>query len=150
MGLNETPSANRLHIGIFGKVNSGKSSFLNAFTGQDASVVSDVAGTTTDLVTKAMELPIIGPCVFIDTAGFDDTTELGAIRTERTKMAVEKSDVAFDSWNDDFVLEMETEVKYVLVNDYKAFERWLEEMHAKSGACKIEYKKLSESVMLIK
>ena len=63
---------------------------------------------------------------------------------------VEKSDVAFDSWNDDFVLEMETEVKYVLVNDYKAFERWLEEMHAKSGACKIEYKKLSESVMLIK
>lgn len=63
---------------------------------------------------------------------------------------VEKSDVAFDSWNDDFVLEMETEVKYVLVNDYKAFERWLEEMYAKSGACKIEYKKLSESVMLIK
>lgn len=63
---------------------------------------------------------------------------------------VEKSDVAFDSWNDDFVLEMETEVKYVLVNDYKAFERWLEAMYAKSGACKIEYKKLSESVMLIK
>jgi predicted MarR family transcription regulator len=63
---------------------------------------------------------------------------------------VEKSEVVFDAWNDDYVLQNESEVKYVLVNDYKAFERWLEEMYAKSGACKIEYRKLSESVMLIK
>lgn len=94
MSLNATPSANRLHIGIFGKVNSGKSSFLNAFTGQDVSIVSDVAGTTTDVVTKAMEVAPLGPCVFIDTAGFDDTTELGEVRTERTRKAIEKCDMA--------------------------------------------------------
>lgn len=94
MSLTSTPSANRLHIGIFGKVNSGKSSFLNAFTGQDVSIVSDVAGTTTDEVTKAMEVAPLGPCVFIDTAGFDDTTELGEVRTERTYQAVEKCDMA--------------------------------------------------------
>lgn len=94
MSLNATPSANRLHIGIFGKVNSGKSSFLNAFTGQDISIVSDVAGTTTDVVTKAMEIAPLGPCVFLDTAGFDDTTELGEVRTERTRQAMEKCDMA--------------------------------------------------------
>ena len=94
MGLNETPSASRLHIGIFGKVNSGKSSFLNAFTGQDVSIVSNVAGTTTDVVTKAMEVAPLGPCVFIDTAGFDDETELGEARTKKTRQAVEKCDMA--------------------------------------------------------
>lgn len=94
MSLQNTPSANRLHIGIFGKVNSGKSSFLNAFTGQDVSIVSDVAGTTTDVVTKAMEVAPLGPCVFIDTAGFDDTTELGEARMERTRQAVDKCDMA--------------------------------------------------------
>ena len=94
MSLNVTPSANRLHIGIFGKVNSGKSTFLNAFTGQDVSIVSDVAGTTTDVVTKAMEIAPLGPCVFIDTAGFDDTTELGEARTEKTRQAAEKCDMA--------------------------------------------------------
>lgn len=94
MSLNTTPSANRLHIGIFGKVNSGKSSFLNAFTGQDVSIVSDVAGTTTDVVTKAMEVAPLGPCVFIDTAGFDDITELGEVRVEKTRQAAEKCDMA--------------------------------------------------------
>lgn len=94
MSLNATPSANRLHIGIFGKVNSGKSSLLNAFTGQDVSIVSDVAGTTTDVVTKAMEVAPLGPCVFIDTAGFDDTTELGEVRMEKTRQAAEKCDMA--------------------------------------------------------
>lgn len=94
MSLNNTPSANRLHIGIFGKVNSGKSSLLNAFTGQDVSIVSDVAGTTTDVVSKAMEIAPLGPCMFIDTAGFDDTTELGAVRTEKTRQAAEKCDMA--------------------------------------------------------
>lgn len=94
MSLNNTPSANRLHIGIFGKVNSGKSTFLNTFTGQDISIVSNVAGTTTDVVTKAMEIVPLGPCVFMDTAGFDDVTELGEARTERTRKAVEKCDMA--------------------------------------------------------
>ena len=94
MTLNETPSANRLHIGIFGKTNSGKSSFINALTGQDVSIVSDVAGTTTDAVTKAMEIHPLGPCVLIDTAGFDDTTILGEARKEKTKIAAEKCDIA--------------------------------------------------------
>lgn len=94
MSFNITPSANRLHIGIFGKVNSGKSSFVNAFTGQAVSIVSDVAGTTTDVVTKAMEVAPLGPCVFIDTAGFDDTTMLGEVRKEKTRQAAEKCDMA--------------------------------------------------------
>ncbi len=92
--LNETPSSNRLHIGIFGKTNSGKSSFINAFTGQDVSIVADVAGTTTDPVYKPMEINPLGACVIIDTAGFDDETELGAAREEKTLLAAEKSDIA--------------------------------------------------------
>lgn len=92
--LNETPSANRLHIGVFGKTNSGKSSFINAFTGQNVSIVADVAGTTTDPVYKAMEIYPLGPCVFIDTAGFDDISELGEKRVEKTRLAAEKADVA--------------------------------------------------------
>ncbi|NLG04712.1 MAG: GTP-binding protein, partial [Clostridia bacterium] len=92
--LNETPSANRLHIGIFGKTNSGKSSFINAFTNQAVSIVADVAGTTTDPVYKAMELHPLGPCEIIDTAGFDDVSELGEKRVEKTRLAAEKSDIA--------------------------------------------------------
>lgn len=92
--LNETPNANRLHIGFFGKRNSGKSSLINAFTGQGVSIVSDVAGTTTDPVYKAMEINGIGACVLIDTAGFDDIGELGEIRVEKTKLAADKTDIA--------------------------------------------------------
>lgn len=92
--LNETPGANRLHIGVFGKTNSGKSSFINAFTGQEVSIVANVAGTTTDPVYKAMELAPLGPCVIIDTAGFDDTSELGERRAEKTYLAAEKTDIA--------------------------------------------------------
>ena len=92
--LNETPSSNRLHIGIFGKTNSGKSSFINAFTGQKVSIVADVAGTTTDPVYKPMEINPLGACVIIDTAGFDDETELGAAREEKTLLAAEKADIA--------------------------------------------------------
>ena len=83
--LNETPNANRLHIGFYGKRNSGKSSLINAFTGQQVSIVSDVAGTTTDPVKKAMEINGLGACVLIDTAGFDDIGELGKIRVEKTE-----------------------------------------------------------------
>ena len=92
--LNETPNSNRLHIGIFGKTNSGKSSFINAFTKQEVSIVADVAGTTTDPVYKAMEIHQIGPCVIIDTAGFDDESELGKHRVEKTRLAAEKTELA--------------------------------------------------------
>lgn len=92
--LNETPSANRIHIGFFGKRNSGKSSLINAFTNQEVSIVSDVPGTTTDPVYKAMEVHPLGACVIIDTAGFDDVGELGESRVEKTRLAAEKTDIA--------------------------------------------------------
>lgn len=107
--LNETPSANRLHIGIFGKTNSGKSSFINAFSGQKVSIVADVAGTTTDPVYKAMEIYPLGPCVLIDTAGFDDKGELGALRVEKTELAAQKTDLAIILFCEE---EMSQELKW--------------------------------------
>lgn len=89
-----TASANRLHIGFFGRRNSGKSSLINAFTGQEVSIVSNVAGTTTDPVAKAMEVRGIGACTLIDTAGFDDQNPLGEQRVEKTQKAAEKVDIA--------------------------------------------------------
>lgn len=100
MGLQDTPNANRLHIGIFGKRNSGKSSLLNAITNQNVSMVSNIAGTTTDPVIKAMELHGIGPVVFYDTAGFDDEGELGAMRVEKTSEVVDKTDIAIMVFHD--------------------------------------------------
>ena len=94
MSLNNTPTANRLHIALFGRRNSGKSSLINALTGQDAALVSDIPGTTTDPVSKAMELHGIGPCVIIDTPGFDDEGALGEMRIERTLKAIERTDIA--------------------------------------------------------
>ena len=89
-----TPNANRLHIALYGKRNSGKSSLINALTGQETAIVSDTPGTTTDLVSKAMEIHGIGPCLFIDTPGVDDEGTLGELRIERTMKAMEKTDVA--------------------------------------------------------
>lgn len=94
MGLNDTPSGNRVHIGFFGRRNAGKSSLVNAVTGQELAVVSDVAGTTTDPVYKAMELLPLGPVMIIDTAGFDDEGELGELRIKKTKQVLNKTDVA--------------------------------------------------------
>ena len=94
MSINNTPSANRLHIALLGRRNSGKSSLINALTGQDTALVSDIPGTTTDPVNKAMELHGIGPCVIIDTPGFDDEGILGEMRIERTLKAIEKTDIA--------------------------------------------------------
>ena len=94
MTLQNTPSANRLHIAIFGRRNSGKSSLINALTGQDTALVSDIPGTTTDPVNKAIELHGIGPCVLIDTPGFDDEGTLGEMRIERTLKAIERTDIA--------------------------------------------------------
>ena len=84
MGLNQTPSAERLHIGFFGKRNAGKSSVMNAVTGQDLAVVSDVKGTTTDPVYKSMELLPLGPVVMMDTPGIDDEGELGNLRVKKS------------------------------------------------------------------
>ena len=94
MSLNNTPSVNRLHVALFGRRNSGKSSLINALTGQDTALVSDIPGTTTDTVSKAMEIQGIGPCLFIDTPGFDDEGELGEMRIIRTLKAIERTDIA--------------------------------------------------------
>ena len=92
--MQDTPRANRLHIGLFGKRNSGKSSLINALTNQETALVSDVAGTTTDPVYKAMEIHGIGPCVFIDTAGLDDEGELGELRAKKSYQVLNKTDIA--------------------------------------------------------
>ena len=94
MGLNSTPSANRVHIGFFGRRNAGKSSVVNAVTGQDLAVVSETKGTTTDPVYKSMELLPIGPVMIIDTPGFDDEGQLGELRLKKTKQVLNKTDVA--------------------------------------------------------
>ncbi len=94
MSLNETPMANRVHISLFGKRNAGKSSLINAMTGQSLAIVSDVAGTTTDPVLKAMELLPVGPVVIIDTPGLDDVGELGLMRVQKAYQILNKTDIA--------------------------------------------------------
>lgn len=94
MGMNNTPSAERIHIGIFGRRNAGKSSIINALTGQDLAIVSDVKGTTTDPVLKAMELLPLGPVVMIDTPGLDDEGTLGALRIQKAYQMLNKTDIA--------------------------------------------------------
>ena len=93
-GLQETPAAQRLHIALYGRRNGGKSSLINALTGQSVALVSPVAGTTADPVKKAMELHPIGPVLFIDTAGYDDEGELGQLRVEATRDTLQRADVA--------------------------------------------------------
>ncbi len=114
-GFNETPSGDRLHIGIFGRTNSGKSSFINAFANQNISIVADVAGTTTDPVYKTMEIYPLGPCVVIDTAGFGDKGELGERRMEKTKLAAEKTELAVILFEEE---EMEEELRW-----YRFFQK---------------------------
>jgi [FeFe] hydrogenase H-cluster maturation GTPase HydF len=91
--MQDTPKGNRIHIAILGRTNVGKSSYLNLLCGQDVSITSDVRGTTTDVVEKAMELLPLGPVLFLDTAGLDDTTALGAKRVERTEKVFERADI---------------------------------------------------------
>ncbi|MCR5007797.1 MAG: 50S ribosome-binding GTPase, partial [Oribacterium sp.] len=92
--MNSVASANRLHIGFFGCRNAGKSSLVNRITGQDLAVVSEVKGTTTDPVTKSMELLPLGPVVIIDTPGFDDEGMLGDLRVKRTRQVINRTDIA--------------------------------------------------------
>ena len=121
--LNATPSANRIHIGVFGKTNSGKSTLVNTLTGQEVSIVSDVMGTTTDPVQKAMEIYPLGPCVIIDTAGYNDTTTLGAARTEKTRQMLEKTDIAL------LVMSME---EYLVTDDIGLEREWVKEIRKKN------------------
>ena len=94
MGLNDRPSGERVHISFFGLRNAGKSSLVNAFTGQALSIVSPVKGTTTDPVLKSMELLPMGPVVIIDTPGFDDEGSLGELRVKKTKQILNRADCA--------------------------------------------------------
>ena len=94
MGMNDTPSGERVHIGFFGRRNAGKSSVVNAVTGQSLAVVSEVKGTTTDPVSKAMELLPLGPVVIIDTPGFDDEGALGELRVQKTRQILNRTDIA--------------------------------------------------------
>lgn len=106
--MQDTPKANRLHIAIFGRRNAGKSSLINAITGQEIALVSNIAGTTTYPVYKTMELLPLGPVVFIDTAGLDDTGEIGELRIKKTKEVMDKTDLAillFNPDTKDFALE---------------------------------------------
>lgn len=123
MSLANTPNANRLHIALFGRRNSGKSSLINALTGQDTALVSDIPGTTTDPVSKAMEMEGIGPCLFIDTPGFDDEGELGNLRIERTLKATERTDIAILLCGGD-ASSSETDLSQELL--------WLQQLNAKN------------------
>ena len=121
--FNRTPQSERLHIALFGRRNVGKSSLINALTGQQIALVSDVPGTTTDPVIKSMEILPLGPCVLIDTAGFDDSGKVGDLRTERTREVIKQTDIAIlvtdgNSLDDEVVwasLLKQADVPYVAV-----------------------------------
>lgn len=117
--MNTTPNSNRKHIGIFGKTNAGKSSLLNAILEQDLSIVSNIPGTTTDAVTKAMELLPFGPVLFIDTAGLNDKSELGELRVKKTIKELKRTDLALyitDGTIDDFEFYEEMKKNFKIYN----------------------------------
>lgn len=142
MGLNDTPGGERLHIGFFGRRNAGKSSIVNAVTGQELSVVSDIKGTTTDPVYKSMELLPMGPVVIIDTPGFDDEGALGELRVKKTREILNRADCAVlvvDSLQgktkaDEELLSLfkEKEIPYLI-----AYNKWdlLEKNESHGGQC---------------
>ena len=170
--MNDTPNSNRTHIAIFGRRNAGKSSIINAIANQDIAIVSNTAGTTTDPVKKAIEINGIGACTIVDTAGFDDEGDLGALRIERTKKIMESSDIAllvFDaSFKDnDYLLELKwknelisLEIPVIVVlnkidlnSNYKSIEQNLKDifdldMVSISAGNKINIDKLIEIIKL--
>lgn len=111
--MEKTASGNRIHIGVFGRTNAGKSSYVNALTGQSVSIVSDVAGTTTDVVKKAMEIHDLGPCIIMDTAGLDDDTSLKKEREQATYEALQHCDVAFLLFYSDDILKEQLFLKEI-------------------------------------
>ena len=111
----------RLHIGVFGCTNVGKSAFVNRITGQEVSIVSDIAGTTTDVVEKSMELLPVGPVTFLDTAGIDDNSELGSLRIEKTKKIINRTDIG------------------VIICDYNGFDSYDIEIANMLNALQIPY-----------
>ena len=125
MGMNETPSGERVHIAFFGRRNAGKSSLVNAVTGQELAIVSDIRGTTTDPVYKSMELLPLGPVVIIDTPGIDDEGELGLKRVGKTRQVLNKADLAvlvvdavegISSWEEEMIRMFEKkEIPYLVV-----------------------------------
>lgn len=125
MGMNETPSGERVHIAFFGRRNAGKSSLVNAVTGQELAIVSDIRGTTTDPVYKSMELLPLGPVVIIDTPGIDDEGELGLKRVGKTRQVLNKADLAvlvvdavegISSWEEEMIRLFEKkEIPYLVV-----------------------------------
>jgi len=117
--MQDTPKANRLHIAIFGRRNAGKSSLINAITGQEIALVSNIAGTTTDPVYKAMELLPLGPVVLIDTAGLDDAGEIGELRVKKTKEVMDKTDLAILLFTPDS-------------SDYSLEKEWFEDLHQRN------------------
>ncbi len=142
----KTPKSLRLHIGIFGRTNTGKSSFLNTIADQPASIVSSTEGTTTDVVYKSMELLPLGPVVFLDTAGIDDESSLGALRVEKTTMALSASDVALiilesDVWTpfEEKIIEACKDRKIPIIfvinktDLKKPSKTWIEELEKKSS-----------------
>ena len=147
MSLNATPSSERVHIGFFGRRNAGKSSVVNAVTGQELAVVSDVKGTTTDPVSKAMELLPIGPVVIIDTPGIDDEGALGELRVRKTKQVLNKTDVAVlvidaaagrtDAEEELLVMFKEKEIPYLIV--YNKIDLLPEGtvLQVEEGACQV-------------
>ena len=120
MSLNETPSANRIHIAFFGRRNAGKSSLVNAVTGQNLALVSEVKGTTTDPVYKAMELLPLGPVVIIDTPGFDDEGSLGEMRVERAKKVLNKTDAAVLVLDGESAFEVKFDSERELINLFES------------------------------
>ena len=115
--MNHTPSSHRVHIAFYGRCNSGKSSLINALTGQEVAIVSDMAGTTTDLVSKPIELPNIGATILIDTPGIDDNTTLGEQRKAQTLKTLNKTDIAVVLFNDN-----DTSIEQTLIAQLKACE----------------------------
>ena len=160
MGLNSTPSAERLHIGIFGKRNAGKSSLINAITGQSLAIVSDIKGTTTDPVSKAMELLPLGPVVIIDTPGLDDVGVLGQMRISKTYQVLNKTDIALlvidgsigMSKEDEALLEVVKEKKIpylIVVNKIDEMREEMEESKERiyvSATSKLNIEELKERI----
>ncbi|MGL5190616.1 MAG: GTP-binding protein, partial [Cetobacterium sp.] len=117
--MKNTPNSNRLHIGIFGKTNSGKSSLLNAITEQNIAIVSEIEGTTTDSVVKAMEFLPFGPVLFIDTAGLEDNTPLGKLRVKKTLDELKRTDFAIlvmDATKIDMAFYKDQEIQFKKYN----------------------------------